>query len=179
MLLLADDCRRRNCSHGRGRGRGCRGRGCDRSCRRDGRRFGRHCRGRCGGCRLNLEETLLRGGYPGAGLGLGRRRDLHPAMRGKGVLKTFSGLVLAHARTASPSLPVILPFFNRYPIPFALVELSPQALVAVQADGHHLPVLHGDDAFTGLVMAEKGKILRRGKIMGNMSNRRKKEILHE
>ena len=80
---------------------------------------------------LHLQKPLLWRGEVRGSL-LGRRRDHHP---------------------------VVLPLLNRDLVALSLVELAPQALEAVEADGHHAAVFHCDDALLGLVTPEKREIL--------------------
>jgi len=54
--------------------------------------------------------------------------------------------------------PVVLPLLYRYPIFGCLDKLILEVLEAVQTDGGHVTILHGDRAFSLLVLTEERKI---------------------
>ncbi len=93
----------------------------------------------------------------GGGL-LRRRRDLDP------VINKYLHLCKTKMGNRVSSSPVVLPLVYGYSVPLPVVELPPQPLVAIEADRHHLAVLQHYHALAGLVLTEKGEILKGKKV---------------
>ena len=49
--------------------------------------------------------------------------------------------------------PIVLSLFNRNSVSLSVLKLTPEAVVTIQANGHHFAIFQHDDAFSRLVLS--------------------------